>query len=97
MILLTGPANSGKTTTLYSTLNHLYQHRRNLSNIVTVEDPVEYDLQVIGQTQTNPGLGLTFATGLRTVLRQDPEVIMVGEIRDAETAEIAVRAASRAT
>jgi type II secretory ATPase GspE/PulE/Tfp pilus assembly ATPase PilB-like protein len=91
-ILLTGPANSGKTTTLYSTLSHLYQHRRNLSNIVTVEDPVEYDLQVISQTQINPALGLTFATGLRTVLRQDPEVIMVGEIRDAETAEIAVRA-----
>ena len=91
-ILLTGPANSGKTTTLYSTLSYLYQQRRNLSNIVTVEDPVEYDLQVISQTQTNPALGLTFATGLRTVLRQDPEVIMVGEIRDAETAEIAVRA-----
>ena len=91
-ILLTGPANSGKTTTLYSTLSYLYEHRRNLSNIVTVEDPVEYDLQVISQTQTNPAMGLTFATGLRTVLRQDPEVIMVGEIRDAETAEIAVRA-----
>ena len=91
-ILLTGPANSGKTTTLYSTLSYLYEQRRNLSNIVTVEDPVEYDLQVISQTQTNPAMGLTFAVGLRTVLRQDPEVIMVGEIRDAETAEIAVRA-----
>jgi len=91
-ILLTGPANSGKTTTLYSTLTHLYEQRRNLSNIVTVEDPVEYDLEVISQTQINPAMGLTFATGLRTVLRQDPEVIMVGEIRDAETAEIAVRA-----
>jgi type II secretory ATPase GspE/PulE/Tfp pilus assembly ATPase PilB-like protein len=91
-MLLTGPANSGKTTTLYSTLNHLYEQRRNLSNIVTVEDPVEYDLQVISQTQINPAMGLTFASGLRTVLRQDPEVIMVGEIRDAETAEIAVRA-----
>jgi type II secretory ATPase GspE/PulE/Tfp pilus assembly ATPase PilB-like protein len=91
-ILLTGPANSGKTTTLYSTLSHLYERRRNLSNIVTVEDPVEHDLQVISQTQINPAMGLTFATGLRTVLRQDPEVIMVGEIRDAETAEIAVRA-----
>ena len=92
MVLLTGPANSGKTTTLYSTLSHLFEHRRNLSNIVTVEDPVEYDLQVISQTQTAPAQGLTFASGLRTVLRQDPEVIMVGEIRDLETAEIAVRA-----
>jgi type II secretory ATPase GspE/PulE/Tfp pilus assembly ATPase PilB-like protein len=91
-ILLTGPANSGKTTTLYSTLSYLYENRRNLSNIVTVEDPVEYDLQVISQTQINPAQGLTFAAGLRTVLRQDPEVIMVGEIRDLETAEIAVRA-----
>ena len=92
LILLTGPANSGKTTTLYSTLSYLYARRRDLSNIVTVEDPVEYDLQVISQTQTNPTQGLTFASGLRTVLRQDPEVIMVGEIRDLETAEIAVRA-----
>lgn len=91
-ILLTGPANSGKTTTLYSTLSHLHHQRRDLTNIVTVEDPVEYDLQVIGQTQINPALGLTFATGLRTVLRQDPEVIMLGEVRDVETAEIVVRA-----
>jgi len=91
-MLLTGPANSGKTTTLYSTLKYLYEQRRNLSNIVTVEDPVEYDLQVVSQTQTNAAAGLTFAAGLRTVLRQDPEVIMVGEIRDYETAEIAIRA-----
>jgi general secretion pathway protein E len=91
-ILLTGPANSGKTTTLYSTLKYLSETRRNLSNIVTVEDPVEYDLQVVSQTQTNAAVGLNFAAGLRTVLRQDPEVIMVGEIRDPETAEIAIRA-----
>jgi type II secretory ATPase GspE/PulE/Tfp pilus assembly ATPase PilB-like protein len=91
-ILLTGPANSGKTTTLYSSLKYLHEERRNLTNIVTVEDPVEYDLQVVSQTQVNPVVGLTFAQGLRTVLRQDPEVIMVGEIRDPETAQIAIRA-----
>lgn len=92
MLLLTGPSNHGKTTTLYASLQHLHEHRRDLSNLCTVEDPVEYDLRVINQTQVNNAVGLTFATGLRTVLRQDPEVIMIGEIRDEETAEIAVRA-----
>jgi type II secretory ATPase GspE/PulE/Tfp pilus assembly ATPase PilB-like protein len=91
-VLLTGPSNSGKTTTLYAALQHLHAQRRDLCNICTVEDPVEYDLQVINQTQVNNAVGLTFAAGLRTVLRQDPEVIMIGEIRDGETAEIAVRA-----
>jgi type II secretory ATPase GspE/PulE/Tfp pilus assembly ATPase PilB-like protein len=91
-ILLTGPANSGKTTTLYASIQHIHEQRRGLASIVTVEDPVEYDLGLVSQTQVNPTAGLTFASGLRTVLRQDPEVIMVGEIRDAETAEIAVRA-----
>lgn len=92
MLLLTGPSNHGKTTTLYASLQYLHEHRRDLSNLCTVEDPVEYDLRVINQTQVNNAAGLTFASGLRTVLRQDPEVIMIGEIRDEETAEIAVRA-----
>ncbi|MCS6863037.1 MAG: GspE/PulE family protein, partial [Abditibacteriales bacterium] len=91
-ILFTGPANSGKTTTMYAALKHLHHTQQGLLSIATVEDPIEYDLQVINQTQINPASGLTFAAGLRTVLRQDPEVIMIGEIRDAETAEIAVRA-----
>jgi type II secretory ATPase GspE/PulE/Tfp pilus assembly ATPase PilB-like protein len=91
-LLLTGPSNSGKTTTLYAALRSLHDTHHSLSSIATVEDPVEYDLQVINQTQTNPAVGLTFAAGLRTVLRQDPEVIMIGEIRDQETAEIAIRA-----
>lgn len=91
-ILLTGPANSGKTTTLYAAVQHIHGQRRGLSSIVTVEDPVEYDLGIVSQTQVNPVAGLTFAAGLRTVLRQDPEVIMLGEIRDLETAEIAIRA-----
>jgi type II secretory ATPase GspE/PulE/Tfp pilus assembly ATPase PilB-like protein len=92
MLLLTGPSNHGKTTTMYASLQFLHQHRRDLSNLCTVEDPVEYDLRVVNQTQVNNAVGLTFAAGLRTVLRQDPEVIMIGEIRDEETAEIAVRA-----
>jgi len=91
-ILVTGPSNSGKTTTLYASLLYLHETRRNLNNIITVEDPVEYDLKVVHQTQTNPAIGLTFARCLRTILRQDPEVIMIGEIRDPETAEIAIRA-----
>lgn len=91
-ILLTGPAGSGKTTTMYAALNFLRENRRNLSSIATVEDPVEYDLQVVNQTQVNSASGLTFANALRTVLRQDPEVIMIGEIRDRETADIAVQA-----
>jgi type II secretory ATPase GspE/PulE/Tfp pilus assembly ATPase PilB-like protein len=92
MLLLTGPSNHGKTTTMYASLAHLHEHRRDLSNLCTVEDPVEYDLRVVNQTQVNNAVGLTFAAGLRTVLRQDPEVIMIGEIRDEETAGIAVRA-----
>jgi type II secretory ATPase GspE/PulE/Tfp pilus assembly ATPase PilB-like protein len=91
-LLLTGPSNHGKTTTLYASLAYLHANRRDLSNLCTVEDPVEYDLRVINQTQVNNAVGLSFANGLRTVLRQDPEVIMIGEIRDEETAEIAVRA-----
>jgi type II secretory ATPase GspE/PulE/Tfp pilus assembly ATPase PilB-like protein len=92
MLLLTGPSNHGKTTTLYASLAYLHANRRDLSNLCTVEDPVEYDLRVVNQTQVNNAVGLTFANGLRTVLRQDPEVIMIGEIRDEETAGIAVRA-----
>ena len=90
MILLTGPTGSGKTTTLYAALNQITSSEK---NIVTVEDPVEYQLKGIYQMQANPGIGLTFAAGLRAILRQDPDIIMVGEIRDYETAEMAVRAA----
>ncbi len=92
LVLLTGPSNHGKTTTLYASLSRIHMERRDLANLCTVEDPIEYDLRVIHQTQVNPAVGLTFAAGLRTVLRQDPEVIMIGEIRDEETAGIAVRA-----
>lgn len=91
-ILLTGPSGSGKTTTMYASLGYLRENKRNLSSIATVEDPVEYDLQVVNQTQVNTASGLTFANALRTVLRQDPEVIMIGEIRDSETADIAIQA-----
>lgn len=91
-ILLTGPAGSGKTTTMYAALSYLREHKRNLSSLATVEDPVEYDLRVVNQTQVNNASGLTFANALRTVLRQDPEVIMIGEIRDRETADIATQA-----
>jgi type II secretory ATPase GspE/PulE/Tfp pilus assembly ATPase PilB-like protein len=91
-ILLTGPAGSGKTTTLYAALKYLRENRKNLSSVATVEDPVEYDLHVVNQTQINAAQGLTFADALRTVLRQDPEVIMIGEIRDRETADIAIQA-----
>lgn len=90
LILVSGPTGSGKTTTLYSALGSLDASRR---NILTVEDPVEYRLPAIGQIQVKPKIGLTFATGLRHILRQDPDVILVGETRDTETAEIAVRAA----
>ena len=90
MVLVCGPTGSGKTTTLYSVLNTL---NRPEVNIVTVEDPIEYDMKYINQTQINPVAGITFANGLRAILRQDPNVIMVGEIRDEETAEIAVQAA----
>ncbi len=89
IILVTGPTGSGKTTTLYAALNRIHTTEK---NIITVEDPVEYQLKGIGQIQVNPKIGLTFATGLRSILRQDPDVIMVGEIRDIETAEIAVQA-----
>lgn len=90
MILVTGPTGSGKTTTLYSTLSALNTINR---NIITVEDPVEYQLDGINQVQVNPKAGITFANGLRSILRQDPNVIMVGEIRDNETTDIAIRAA----
>lgn len=89
MILVTGPTGSGKTTTLYSALNHVNSPDK---NIITVEDPVEYRLRGINQIQAQPEVGLTFAAGLRAILRQDPDVVMVGEIRDQETAEIAIRA-----
>jgi general secretion pathway protein E len=89
IILVTGPTGSGKTTTLYSSLRLLNDGSR---NILTVEDPVEYAIDGVGQTQVNPKVGLTFAAGLRAILRQDPDVVMVGEIRDRETAEIAVQA-----
>jgi len=88
MLLVTGPTGSGKTTTLYTALTHLNDRKR---NIMTVEDPIEYELPGIGQTQVNAKTGMTFARGLRAILRQDPDVIMVGEIRDQETAEVAVR------
>ena len=90
IILVTGPTGSGKTTTLYAVLQELNKINR---NIITVEDPVEYRLEGINQSQVNVKAGLTFASGLRSILRQDPDIIMVGEIRDQETAQIAVRAA----
>ena len=90
MLLVTGPTGSGKTTTLYAALDALNQPGR---NIITVEDPIEYALEGIGQTQVNPRSDLTFARGLRAILRQDPDIIMVGEIRDRETAQVAVEAA----
>ena len=90
MILITGPTGNGKTTTLYAVLRSL---NSGACNIVTIEDPVEYRLPGINQLQVNPELGMTFANGLRTILRQDPDIIMVGEIRDEETAELAVHAA----
>jgi type IV pilus assembly protein PilB len=90
MLLVTGPTGSGKTTTLYSALDRLNQPE---TNIMTAEDPVEFNLRGINQVQIREGIGLTFAAALRSFLRQDPDVIMVGEIRDAETAEIAVKAA----
>ncbi|MBI1911416.1 MAG: type II secretion system ATPase GspE [Deltaproteobacteria bacterium] len=89
IILVTGPTGSGKTTTLYSAISSINSTRR---NIITVEDPVEYQLKGIGQVHVNPKIGLTFANGLRSILRQDPDVIMIGEIRDRETAEIAIQA-----
>ncbi|TMA76328.1 MAG: type II/IV secretion system protein, partial [Deltaproteobacteria bacterium] len=90
IILVTGPTGSGKTTTLYAALQRLRTGER---NIMTIEDPVEYQLRGIGQIQVNPRIDLTFASGLRAVLRQDPDVILLGEIRDRETVEIALQAA----
>lgn len=90
MVLFTGPTGSGKSTSLYSLLKILNQEER---NIITLEDPIEYNLDGLNQSQIKPEIGYTFASGLRTILRQDPNVIMVGEIRDAETAELAVHAA----
>ncbi|MCP3762578.1 Flp pilus assembly complex ATPase component TadA [Domibacillus sp. A3M-37] len=89
IVLITGPTGSGKSSTLYAGLNQLNSEE---VNIITVEDPVEYQLEGVNQIQVNPNVGLTFAAGLRSILRQDPNVIMVGEIRDKETAEIAIRA-----
>lgn len=90
LILVTGPTGSGKTTTLYAALNHLNAIHR---NIVTIEDPVEYQLPGITQANINPLAGVTFAAGLRSILRQDPDVILVGEVRDSETANIAIESA----
>ncbi|MFM1831459.1 MAG: Type traffic warden ATPase [Planctomycetota bacterium] len=90
LVLVTGPTGSGKTTTLYAALHKLYDPRK---KILTIEDPVEYELAGINQIPVNPKRGLTFAGGLRSILRQDPDVILVGEIRDAETVDIAIRSA----
>ncbi|MBI4137591.1 Flp pilus assembly complex ATPase component TadA [Candidatus Roizmanbacteria bacterium] len=90
IILVTGPTGSGKTTTLYSVLSRINKIH---TNIMTLEDPVEYQIAGINQVQINPGAGLTFASGLRSFLRQDPNIILVGEIRDKETAGLAVQAA----
>jgi len=89
IILVTGPTGSGKTTTLYAALSTINTVEK---NIITIEDPVEYEIPLIRQTQINPKAGLTFANGLRSILRQDPDIIMVGEIRDKETADIAIQA-----
>jgi len=90
IILVTGPTGSGKTTTLYAALSKINTTDK---NIITIEDPIEYQLHGVGQIQVNPKIDLTFAGGLRSILRQDPDVIMVGEIRDAETSKIAIQAA----
>lgn len=89
IILVTGPTGSGKTTTLYAALSRINSPDK---NIITIEDPIEYQIKGVGQMQVNPKINLTFANGLRSILRQDPDVIMVGEIRDLETAEIAIHA-----
>ena len=90
LILVTGPTGSGKSTTLYSMLNELDREKR---NVISLEDPVEYNIPGVNQSQVRPEIGYTFATGLRSILRQDPDIIMVGEIRDKETAQLAVQAA----
>lgn len=92
LIVLTGPTGCGKTTTLYASLKHIHEDRGTTTSIATLEDPIEIDLPYLSQTQVDPITGLTFAATLRAVLRQDPNVLMVGEIRDAETAHIAVEA-----
>ncbi len=92
LIVLTGPTGCGKTSTLYGSLAHIHQERGATTSIATLEDPVEIDLPYLSQTQVDPATGLTFAASLRAVLRQDPNVLMVGEIRDSETAHIAVEA-----
>lgn len=91
ILLVTGSTGSGKTTTVYSILNDLLNSKK---NIMTIEDPVEYKIKGINQIQVNDKIGLTFDVGLRSILRQDPDIIMIGEIRDVETAKIAIRAAS---
>jgi len=90
MVLVTGPTGSGKSTTLYAALSTINESTK---NIITIEDPVEYQLHGVTQTEVNKKIGVTFARGLRTMVRQDPDIIMVGEIRDLETAEIAIQAA----
>ena len=90
LILITGPTGSGKSTTLYAMLNELDREKH---NVVSLEDPVEYSVPGVNQSQVRPEIGYTFANGLRSILRQDPDMIMVGEIRDKETAELAVQAA----
>ncbi len=90
LILITGPTGSGKSTTLYSMLNDVDKEG---SNVLSLEDPIEYNMDGVSQSQVHPEIGYTFASGLRTTLRQDPDVIMVGEIRDKETAQLAVQAA----
>ncbi len=91
-LLLTGPSSSGKTTTIYALLQEMMRLQKNTTNIVTIEDPVEYTMDRISQIQVNPHVEFTFANALRSILRQDPEVIMVGEIRDMETAKMAIQA-----
>jgi type II secretory ATPase GspE/PulE/Tfp pilus assembly ATPase PilB-like protein len=90
LILITGPTGSGKSTTLYSMLNEVDKEG---TNVLSLEDPIEYNMEGVSQSQVHPEIGYTFAAGLRTTLRQDPDVIMVGEIRDKETAQLAVQAA----
>jgi general secretion pathway protein E len=92
LIFFTGPTGSGKTTSIYASLGHIHRARGSMVQIATIEDPIEFNVPVLAQTQVNPASGLTFAEGLRALLRQDPNVIMVGEVRDPETARIAVQA-----
>src|SRR5437660_5910463 len=92
LLLFTGPTGSGKTSTMYSSLCHIVQRDGSSVSISTVEDPVEFNLPMVSQTQINPAQGLTYAVALKSIMRQDPEVVLVGEIRDPETAAIAVQA-----